>query len=193
MLTEGTGEKGLTPFSQMQWQPENDVGMCDPEARQLREEGAWWTPKSLGKIINKIDSLEMKMRKMSISDDKAREPPYKPQVAPPRHRGGNRFRRTSRNPKPTLTTSSRGPSGFKRNNGRQQSNFQSTSSSRAHTEADFREMVSEAEVDLIKAQMLADQWSLVRLFQGMPQDVIIVRNQATYRNSVTDAKKMNVC
>ena len=35
LLTEGTGEKGLTPFSQMQWQPENDVGMCDPEARQL--------------------------------------------------------------------------------------------------------------------------------------------------------------
>ena len=46
LLTEGTGEKGLAPFSQMQWQPENDVGMCDPEARQLREEGAWWTPKS---------------------------------------------------------------------------------------------------------------------------------------------------
>ena len=35
LLTEGTGEKGLAPFSQMQWQPENDVGMCDPEARQL--------------------------------------------------------------------------------------------------------------------------------------------------------------
>ena len=130
LLTEGTGEKGLAPFSQMQWQPENDVGMCDPEARQLREEGAQWTPKSLGKIINKIDNLEMKMRKMSISDDKAREPPYKPQVAPPRRRGGNRFRGTSRNPKPTLTTSSRGPSGFKRNSGRPQNNFQSNSSSR---------------------------------------------------------------
>ena len=35
LLTEGTGEKGLAPFSQMQWQPENVVGMCDPEARQL--------------------------------------------------------------------------------------------------------------------------------------------------------------
>ena len=37
LLTEGTGEKGLTAFSmsQMQWQPENDVGMCDPDARQL--------------------------------------------------------------------------------------------------------------------------------------------------------------
>ena len=34
LLTNGTGEKGLTPFSmsQMQWQPENKVGMCDPDA-----------------------------------------------------------------------------------------------------------------------------------------------------------------
>ena len=33
LLTEGTGEKGLAPFnmSQMQWQPENDMGMCDPD------------------------------------------------------------------------------------------------------------------------------------------------------------------
>ena len=112
----------------MQWQPENDVGMCDPEARQLREEGAWWTLKSLGKIINKIDSLEMKMHKMSVSDEKGKEPPYKPQMAPPRQRRGDRFSGTSRNPKPTLTTSSRGPSGFRKNNGRQQGNFQSGSS-----------------------------------------------------------------
>ena len=54
LLTEGTGEKGLTLFSQMQWQPEYDVGMCDPETRQMREEGARRTPKSLGKIINKL-------------------------------------------------------------------------------------------------------------------------------------------
>ena len=34
LLTDGTSEKGLAPFSmlQMQWQPENDVGMCDPDA-----------------------------------------------------------------------------------------------------------------------------------------------------------------
>ena len=34
LLTEGTGEKGLAPFSmsQIQWQPENNVGMCDPDA-----------------------------------------------------------------------------------------------------------------------------------------------------------------
>ena len=127
MLTEGTGEKGLAPFSQMQWQSENDVGMCDSEARQLREEGQW-TPKSLGKIINKIDNLELKMCKMSISDEKGKEPPYKPQVAPLRHRGGNRFRGTVRNPKAALTYSNRENIGFKRSNGRPQSNFQSNSS-----------------------------------------------------------------
>ena len=60
-------------------------------------------------------------------------------------------------------------------------------------EVDFREkdQVSEVEVDLTKVQMLADQGSLVRLFPEMPQDVIIARNQATYRDSVTDARKMN--
>ena len=190
LLTEGTGEKGLAPFSQMQWQPENDVGMCDSEVRQLREEG-WQTPKSLGKIINKIDNLELKMRKMSISDEKGKETPYKPQVAPPRCRGSNRFRGTVRNPKAALTYSNRGNNGFKRSNGRPQSNFQS-SSSRAHTEDDFREMVLEAEADLTKVQMLAELGSLVRLSREMPQDVTIVRNQATYRNSVIDTKKMNV-
>ena len=128
LLTEGTGEKGLAPFSQMQWQPENDVGICDPEDRQLREEGARQTPKSLGKIINKIDNLELKMCKMSISDEKGKEPPYKPQVAPPRCRGGNRFRGTVRNQKAALTYSNRGNSGFRRNNSRPQSNFQSNGS-----------------------------------------------------------------
>ena len=88
----------------------------------------WRTPKSLGKIINKIDNLELQMCKMSISDDKGKEPPYKPQFAPPRHRGGNRFRRTVRNPKAALTYSNRGTNRFKRNNGRPQSNFQSSSS-----------------------------------------------------------------
>ena len=60
-------------------------------------------------------------------------------------------------------------------------------------EVELREMcqVSEVEVDLTKVQMLADQGMLVRQFQEMPQDVIIARNQATYRDSVKDAKKMN--
>ena len=61
-------------------------------------------------------------------------------------------------------------------------------------EVDFREMgqvLEEVEVDLTKVQMLADQGLLARQFQEMPQDVIIARNQATYRDSVKDMKKMN--
>ena len=62
------------------------------------------------------------------------------------------------------------------------------------TEANSRGMdqVLEAEVDLTKVQMLVDQGLLVRLSHGMPQDVIIARNQATYRDSVIDVKRMNV-
>ena len=109
LLTEGTGQKGLAPFnmSQMQWQPENDLGMSDPDVQHLcGEEGAWQTLKSLGKIIHKIDNLELKMCKMTTSEDRGREPPYKPQVDPPRCRGaGNRFRGAVRNPKLALSYS----------------------------------------------------------------------------------------
>ena len=66
LLTEGTGDNGLALFnmSQMQWQPENDMGMCDPHMRNMcGEEGAWQTLKSIGKIINKIYNLELKMQK----------------------------------------------------------------------------------------------------------------------------------
>ena len=60
-------------------------------------------------------------------------------------------------------------------------------------EVDPREMdqVSEAEADLTKVPMLADQGSLVRLSQEMPHDVIIARNQATYHDSVKDVRKTN--
>ena len=117
-------------MSQMQWQPENGVGMCDSDAQHLQEEGAWRTPKSIGKIINKIDNLELKMHKMITSDDRGREPLYKPQVAPPRHRGGTRFRGTVRSPKPAVgySNGTQGTNGFKRNNGQLQNNFQSNSS-----------------------------------------------------------------
>ena len=56
LLTRGTGKKGLIPFSlsQMQWQPENDVGMGDSYVRNMHGEGVWWTPKTIGKIINKL-------------------------------------------------------------------------------------------------------------------------------------------
>ena len=62
------------------------------------------------------------------------------------------------------------------------------------TDADLREMcqVLEVEVDLIKVQMSVDQGLLVRQFQQMPQDVIIARNQATYRDSVKDVKMMKI-
>ena len=38
LLTDGTGEKGLAPFtmSQMQWQPENDPGIGDPDVCHVR-------------------------------------------------------------------------------------------------------------------------------------------------------------
>ena len=64
----------------------------------------------------------------------------------------------------------------------------------AHTEADSREMdqVLEAEVDLTKVLMLADQGSPVRLSHEMPQDITIARNQGTYHNSLKDARKMNI-
>ena len=67
-------------------QPENDAGMCDSGIGSMcGEEGSRRTPKSIGKIMNKIDDLEFKMCKMSTSDNQSCETPYKPQVAPPRH------------------------------------------------------------------------------------------------------------
>ena len=70
------------------------------------------------------------MHKMTTSDDRGRESPYKPQVAPPRCRGGGtRFRGAVRNPKLALSYSNRGTNGFKRNNnGRPQNSFQSNGS-----------------------------------------------------------------
>ena len=60
-------------------------------------------------------------------------------------------------------------------------------------EANLREIcqdLEEVEVDLIKVQMSADQESPVEQFQEMALDVIIARNQATYHDSVKDAKMM---
>ena len=57
--------------------------------------------------------------------------------------------------------------------------------------SDLREICQEeVEVDLIKVQLSADQESLVGWFQEMPLDVIIVRSQATYQDSVKDVKMM---
>ena len=62
-------------------------------------------------------------------------------------------------------------------------------------EADLREIcqvLEEVEVDLIKVQTSADQELLVGQFQEMPLDVITVRNQATYQDSVKDEKRMKI-
>ena len=61
------------------------IQMCDTcvEKREV-----WQNPKSLGKIINKIDNLELKMQKLTTSEDRGWELPYKPSGSPPRCRGG---------------------------------------------------------------------------------------------------------
>ena len=164
----------------------------------MREEEAWWTPKFIGKIINKIDNLELKMRKMTTSDDRGREPLYKPHVAPPRHRGGNRFRGMVRNPKPAIgySNGTQGTNGLKEIMDGHKTVFTAI----AHkvdivVEADLREIclvLEEVDADLIKVPMLADQELLVGQFLEMPPDVIIARNQAIYRDSVEDVKTMKI-
>ena len=92
LMTEGTGEKGLAPFnmSHAQWRPENDAGMdagMDSGITSVSSshgaENSRRTPKSLGKLMTKIDDLEFRMRKMTTAENRSRDPPYKPQVAPP--------------------------------------------------------------------------------------------------------------
>ena len=118
------------------------------------------------------------MCKMSITDEKVKEPPYKPQVAPPRCRGGSGFRGTGRNPKPTLTTSSRGPGGFKRNNGMPQSNFQSDSSSRSTYRGRFQRNGSgfRGRGRFDKSPNVSRPRVASKTVQGMQLDVITVRN-----------------
>ena len=132
---------------------------------------------------------------MTTSDDRGREPLYKPQVAPPRYRGGTRFRGTVRNPKLAIgyTNGTRGTNGFKRNNGQPQNSFRAITHmvDTVVEDSDLREICQVLEeVDLIKVQMSADQGSLVGQFQEMPLDVIIARNQATYPDSARDGKTM---
>ena len=62
-------------------------------------------------------------------------------------------------------------------------------------EAKLREIyqvLEEVEADFIKVQMSADQQSLVGQFQEMPLNVITVRKQATYQDSVKDKKRMKI-
>ena len=57
---------------------------------------------------------------------------------------------------------------------------------------EIHQVLEEVEVDLIKVQTSADQESLVGQFHEMPLDVITVRNQATYQDSVKDEKRMKI-
>ena len=57
LKTEGTSDKGIAPFhmSQTQWKPDNDAGMEQMVAGiSHNAEGAQGTPKSPGKILNKL-------------------------------------------------------------------------------------------------------------------------------------------
>ena len=76
LMTEGTGEKGLAPFnmSHAQWRPENDAGM-DSGIKSVSSshgaENSRRTPKSLGKLMTKIDDLEFRMCKMTTAENRS--------------------------------------------------------------------------------------------------------------------------
>ena len=138
LMTEGTSEKGLAPFnmSHAQWRPENDVGIdaamdsgiasvsgtCGAENSR--------TPKSLGKLMTKIDDLEFRMRKMTTAENRSQDPPYKPQVAPPWHRGGGSQNRggfkNSGQDQPHRNAGSRGNFGQNGNDNRYQNSSRSS-------------------------------------------------------------------
>ena len=76
LMTQGTDEKGMDPFHmfQAQWKPENDAGMEElAVGSRHNAEGERRKPKSLSKIMNKIDDLEFKMCKMSTADPRSRD------------------------------------------------------------------------------------------------------------------------
>ena len=77
-----------------------------------------------------IDNLEFKMCKMSTSEDRGREPLYKPQVASPRCRGELQNRGVARNIKQSQSYSSPVNGSFRQsNNGSRPQNSSQGSSS----------------------------------------------------------------
>ena len=83
LMTEGTGEKGLAPFnmSHAQWRPENDAGIdagmdsgITSASSSCGAENSRRTPKSLGKLMTKIDDLEFRMHKMTTAENRSQRP-----------------------------------------------------------------------------------------------------------------------
>ena len=81
-------EKALAPFNMgmIQWNAD-DEGFFQGELIG----GGSWTEQTrngrsdqIGKLFNKVDNLEFRMRKMSVADPRNRETKYKPQIVPPR-------------------------------------------------------------------------------------------------------------
>ena len=77
-------------MSHAQWRPENEAGMDAGMGSGITSvssshgaENSRRTPKSLGKLMTKIDDLEFRMHKMTTAENRHQDPPYKPQVAPP--------------------------------------------------------------------------------------------------------------
>ena len=79
LMTEGIGEKGLAPFnmSHAQWRPENDAGIdagmdsgITSASSSHGAENSRRTPKSLGKLMTKID-LEFRMCKITTAENRS--------------------------------------------------------------------------------------------------------------------------
>ena len=85
-------EKALAPFNMgmMQWNAD-DEGFFQGEligGGSQTEQTRNGRSNQIGKLFNKVDNLEFRMRKMSVADPRNRETKYKPQIVPPRRGGG---------------------------------------------------------------------------------------------------------
>ena len=123
---------------------------------------------------------------MSTSEDRGHEPLYKPQVAPPRHRGGGyQIRGVARNTKTgqsysskVIVVSDEAIMGRPQNSSQGSHGRYTSDSSQIWRE--ICQVMDEVEVDLIKVQMLADLELQVEQSPEILLGVSIVRNQAIY-------------
>ena len=133
------------------------------------------------------------MHKMTTSDDRGREPPYKPKwplLDIEEETDSGEWLETQNRPYLTVIEE---PMGLKEIMEGHRIIFRAIAYE-VGTVVEASELrgicQEEVEVDLIEVQMSADHESLVGQFQEMPLDVIIARNQATYRDSVKEEKMM---